>query len=316
MQERRDESYEEADADEYGDADVDGRVLQHVRDETHGVNGAEPGDRREEKEDESRYHFAVERKEEDGTAEDRVREVAHKKCAADNAQGTFRHGKAQAEADHEHAQERIYHGRRADGRYEPVRQGYVEQGEEQQDDVTVKAYAAEDDAGHFFCVHAGSAADSGGYGVVAAHGHDGVADIAEADEDEDGRGKEALDEGHGEHADIITGDVDHDEAAAVPVSAACEPAETQTEKIEQESEQEQREDMRIRKHAVEIPDDGAGQGEVEDNYGKRADGLLSDYSKPLGKVSNQDEDQKRKHFEKHVHAELCAPVARGASRVE
>ena len=238
MQERRDESYEEADADEYGDADVDGRVLQHVRDETHGVNGAEPGDRREEKEDESRYHFAVERKEEDGTAEDRVREVAHKKCAADNAQGTFRHGKAQAEADHEHAQERIYHGRRADGRYEPVRQGYVEQGEEQQDDVTVKAYAAEDDAGHFFCVHAGSAADSGGYGVVAAHGHDGVADIAEADEDEDGRGKEALDEGHGEHADIITGDVDHDEAAAVPVSAACEPAETQTEKIEQESEQE------------------------------------------------------------------------------
>ena len=123
--------------------------------------------------------------------------------------------------------------RRADGRYEPVRQGYVEQGEEQQDDVTVKAYAAEDDAGHFFCVHAGSAADSGGYGVVAAHGHDGVADIAEADEDEDGRGKEALDEGHGEHADIITGDVDHDEAAAVPVSAACEPAETQTEKIEQ-----------------------------------------------------------------------------------
>lgn len=98
MQERRDESYEEADADEYGDADVDGRVLQHVRDETHGVNGAEPGDRREKKEDESRYHFAVERKEEDGTAEDRVREVAHKKCAADNAQGTFRHGKAQAEA--------------------------------------------------------------------------------------------------------------------------------------------------------------------------------------------------------------------------
>ena len=91
----------------------------------------------------------------------------------------------------------------------------MEQGEEQQDDVTVKAYAAEDDAGHFFCVHAGSAADSGGYGVVAAHGHDGVADIAEADEDEDGRGKEALDEGHGEHADIITGDVDHDEAAAV-----------------------------------------------------------------------------------------------------
>lgn len=150
MQERRDESYEEADADEYGDADVDGRVLQHVRDETHGVNGAEPGDRREKKEDESRYHFAVERKEEDGTAEDRVREVAHKKCAADNAQGTFRHGKAQAEADHEHAQERIYHGRRADGRYEPVRQGYVEQGEDQQDDVTVKAYAAEDDAGHFF----------------------------------------------------------------------------------------------------------------------------------------------------------------------
>ena len=58
MQERRDESYEEADADEYGDADVDGRVLQHVRDETHGVNGAEPGDRREKKEDESRYHFA------------------------------------------------------------------------------------------------------------------------------------------------------------------------------------------------------------------------------------------------------------------
>ena len=74
--------------------------------------------------------------------------------------------------------------------------------------------------------------------------------------------------------------------------------------------------MRIRKHAVEIPDDGAWQGEVEDNYGKRADGLLPDYSKPLGKVSNQDEDQKRKHFEKHVHAELCAPVARGASRVE
>lgn len=244
MQESRDESDEEADTDEYGDADIDGRVLQHVRNEAHGVNGAEPGDRREKKEDKSRYHFAVKRKKEDCAAEDRVGEIAYKKCPADNTQGTFRHGKAQAEADHEHAQERIYHGRRADSRYEPVWQGYVKQGEDQQDDVTVKAYAAKDDAGHFFCVHAGSVAGSGGYCVVTAHGHDGVAHIAEADEDEDGRGKEALDKGHGEHADIVTGDVDHAEAPAVPVSAACEPSDAQTEKIEQKSEQEQREDMR------------------------------------------------------------------------
>ena len=226
LEQHRDEHEVDGCADEDGEADAHAGVVEQLRRQLEGVDRAEAGHRREQEEREGRAHAATHGKQEGCRRQQECAGVAHGEDAGDGACRLAADGELESDPYHEHAQVGIGEGRQADRRHDRLRQPEVQHGEDDHGNVAVEAHAQEHDLRHLPGVHAGRPGGSGGHGVVAAHGHDGVAHVAEADDHEDGGVEEALDEGHGEHADIITGDVDHAEAAAVPVSAACEPAET------------------------------------------------------------------------------------------
>ncbi len=102
-------------------------------------------------------------------------------------------------------------------------------------------------------------------GVGAAGAQDAVADIESADAHDASSGQEALHKGHAEGADVVRGHVGDVEGTACAVLApGRHGGEGDHGKAQQKTDQDDQEDLTVGMLELgEVGDDGAGQGDVE-----------------------------------------------------